>query len=1108
MFFFMMLVFLGHHAGRGASAVFCKSAKLPGLAGLWRFLTGFMSGREDKKMIERILKLPRWLRFSVIGLLTLMLTVWLLARFWLPEFARQKGEAILSEALHRPVTIGAVQISPFALRVAVDRLVIGQREARHGSQPLFSFDRFELNLSVASLWYRAPVVSAVRLSGPQAYLVRDPDGRFNFSDLLESSGPKDAAPAPLPDFSLSNIELGGGKLVFDDREKKTQQTVSELALGIPFAGTLGTEEESWVEPHFRARLDDSLLELKGKLKPFADRREATLAVHLKDLDLTRVAAYVPPVDGLKLLSARLDVDLDLAFVQIPGKPYSLMVTGDSALRQLAVENRGGAPYVVAADRLALKLSQFDATLGQPLKAALQLDQLTLRARDGKTPLLVLPKLSAGGAVIDLKGQRADLAALEFEQLRLDLRREKDGQIDLVRLLTPVARTKAADPAPVAKTDASPASPGDRSLAQGDSLRLQKNEGNAAGAAPAPRENSRQAPPGWTGRIERVALKDARLSFADQTVDKAPPLRVEGLTLNVEGLDLSGKEPARLDLVATVNQRGRLAIAGNAGWAPLAASLKLDLAELDLVPLQGWAGGKLNALLTRGGLSIGGQLTLAGQPLVVSFEGDGKLGNFNLFDRQNAADVINFRGVELVGLRFVSTPLAVDLKRLTLDELFARVILGADGQLNLKQLVKSDPAPTPPAAVAAPEGGSALAADPAANPAARPAADLPVKIGEIVVKKSRIDFTDQFIKPSYRAGLTGLEGKITALAAGQRGLIDLRGAVDRSAPLSISGEVDPFSAALFLNVAARVKGVDMPAMSPYAERYLGYQLSKGKLSFDVKYFVENSQLKAENSLFLDQLTFGDKVESPEALSVPVTLAVALLKNTRGEIDLNLPVSGSLNDPEFSVARIVFKVLGNLIVKAVSSPFALLGAAFGGGEELSQVDFEAGRARLEADGEKRLGILAKALLERPGLTLEITGQADPQGDRQGLALAMLDRQLKAQKVASSAKKGQDSAALRDIVLSPEERLQGLVALAEEQDLKLPKGAAAADYQAALLAGVKVGDDELRQLAERRGRGVRNWLVDTGKVPVERVFVMVPRLETGGDAKAASRAVFSVR
>ena len=250
-----------------------------------------------------------------------------------------------------------------------------------------------------------------------------------------------------------------------------------------------------------------------------------------------------------------------------------------------------------------------------------------------------------------------------------------------------------------------------------------------------------------------------------------------------------------------------------------------------------------------------------------------------------------------------------------------------------------------------------------------------------------------------------------------------------------------------------------------------------------------------------------MDSPEALSVPVTLAVALLKNTRGEIDLNLPVSGSLNDPEFSVARIVFKVLGNLIVKAVTSPFALLGAAFGGGEVLSQVDFPAGRATLEAEGEKRLGALARALLERPGLTLEITGQANGDSDRQALAAAMLERQLKAKKIAESAKKGQESTSLREIVLSPEERLKGLVELASAQGLVVAKGAPVAAYETALLSDIKVGEDELRQLAERRGRGVRNWLVDTGKVPVERVFVLVPKLENG-DGSLHRRAAFSLR
>ena len=1039
-------------------------------------------------MTVKISSLPRWLRFSVLGFLGLVLVGWLLARFWLPEFARQKAVAVLSETLHRPVSIGEIDIQPFAFGVAVKQFSIGQRDAAQGAAPLFAFDALQINLSSSSLWQRAPVISRLTLVRPNALLVREADGRFNFSDLLESkAGTPAESTSGLPEFSLSNISVINGQFSFDDRQQNTRQTLSELTLGVPFAGTIGTQEESWIEPHLSVRLDGALFELKGKLKPFADRREAIVAVHLKDLDLTRVMAYVPPTAGLSLQSGRLDIDLDLSFVQAPGKPFSLVVAGDTAVRQLALENRGGGVYVVAADRIGVKLNELDASLQKPVKADLTLENLSVRPKASKVPLLALPRLAVGNAQLDLKARRVSLAAVELDNLQIVLRREKDGQIDLLRLLMPPA-----------------------SLPQRDSLRSPKKSPDATLPKASSRATAAAAEP-WQGSIGKLALKDAGLRFADETVDKAPPLTLEGLALALENIDIRGQKPATLELAATVNRRGRIATKGTVAWAPLAVALTLDVKDVELVPLQGWVGDKLNAVLSRGAFSVQGQLDLAGEPLVAKFSGDGKLGGFNLFDPKNAADVLNFRSIDLAGLKFVSAPLALDLQRLTLDEVFARAILGVDGQLNLKQLVKSDPPPASP-----PVPGSPSAP---ADKAQETSKETPVKIGEIIVKKSRVDFTDRFIKPPYSASLSGLEGKVTALAAGQRGLIDLRGMVDRSAPLAISGELDPFGTALFLNVVARVKGVDMPAISPYAERYLGYEISKGKLSFDVKYFVENNQLKAENALFLDQLTFGNKVDSPEALSVPVTLAVALLKNTRGEIDLNLPLSGSLSDPEFSVARIVFKVLGNLIVKAVTSPFALLGSAFGGaGEELSQVDFASGRAGLDAEAEKRLKVLAKALLERPGLTLEITGYADAAHDRTGLAAVALDRRLKALKLAASEQKGQDSAALRDIVLSPEERLAGLRTLAREQGLSLAKDALPAAYESALAEKLKVGDDELHQLAERRGRGVRNWLVETGAVPVERVFVMNSRLDApdaaspttngGGAASPAGRAVFSLR
>jgi hypothetical protein len=200
---------------------------------------------------------------------------------------------------------------------------------------------------------------------------------------------------------------------------------------------------------------------------------------------------------------------------------------------------------------------------------------------------------------------------------------------------------------------------------------------------------------------------------------------------------------------------------------------------------------------------------------------------------------------------------------------------------------------------------------------------------------------------------------------------------------VSGRVNPLSAKPYLDLQADIKGIEMTSLSPYSGKYAGYAIEKGKMSLFVKYKIENDQLTAENRVFLDQLVFGNPVDSPDATKLPVTLALALLKNRNGEIDINLPISGSLNDPEFSMGGLVVKVIVNLLVKAVTSPFALLGSVFGGGEELSNVDFEAGRARDHAEQRRqRLENLARALVDRPALRLDIEGRADPGNDPEGL------------------------------------------------------------------------------------------------------------------------------
>ena len=213
---------------------------------------------------------------------------------------------------------------------------------------------------------------------------------------------------------------------------------------------------------------------------------------------------------------------------------------------------------------------------------------------------------------------------------------------------------------------------------------------------------------------------------------------------------------------------------------------------------------------------------------------------------------------------------------------------------------------------------------------------------------------------------------------------------------MQGHIAPFGKELSLDIAAKAHDIDLPALSTYSVKYAGYGIEKGKLTFDVRYQVENRKLTAENHLVLDQLTFGERVESPTATKLPVLLAVALLKDSRGVIDIRLPIGGSLDDPKFSVGGLVIRVIVNLIAKAVTAPFALLAAAFGGGEELSTLTFAAGSAELAPEAQKRIDTLGKALADRPGLKLEVGGHADPAGDREALRHAVVDDAIKRAKM----------------------------------------------------------------------------------------------------------------
>ncbi|HNC42026.1 MAG TPA: DUF748 domain-containing protein, partial [Nitrosomonas sp.] len=517
----------------------------------------------------------------------------------------------------------------------------------------------------------------------------------------------------------------------------------------------------------------------------------------------------------------------------------------------------------------------------------------------------------------------------------------------------------------------------------------------------------------------------------------------------------------------------------------------------------------------GNFSFQGDVKADGEPLKIALQGKAQLANFNVLDRVKLAEQLRWKSIDVTGIQFINEPLQIGMTTIDLTDLFARVILLADGKINLRDLTEANKAEASPVK---PESTPVASApnQAEAQGAANNKAPLPIKIDKVTLKNTHINFTDQFIKPNYRVNLTELKGQVSPLHPGKAGKVDIRGTIDKSAPLQISGTIDPFSEQLSFDIATTVKGIDLPTFSPYSGKYIGHLIEKGKLSVDVNYQIQQGQLSAENKIFLDQLKIGEKVDSPDAVSLPLDLAISLLKNRKGEINLRFPVSGSINDPQFSISGVVWEAFINLISKALTAPFALLGSFLGDGEELAEITFPSGYATLEPEAINHLQSLADALIDRPELKLEITGYADPLNDYETLKQVLLDRKVKTQKLSETVNKGQSVDLLDEIKLDDAEYARYLEIVYKASDFEKPKNMIGLskslpvdEMKQLILTNTKVSDEALNELAEKRASVVFHWLIEQGGVPSERVFVLGTHLESASAAeKPYSKAAFALK
>ncbi len=326
-------------------------------------------------------------------------------------------------------------------------------------------------------------------------------------------------------------------------------------------------------------------------------------------------------------------------------------------------------------------------------------------------------------------------------------------------------------------------------------------------------------------------------------------------------------------------------------------------------------------------------------------------------------------------------------------------------------------------------------------------------------------------------------------------MDLRGALENHSPLQITGQINPLRNDLFVDLKVAFRDIELSPVTPYSGTYLGYTVEKGKLYLDLKYRIDKKQLDSENKVFIDQFTFGEKVDSDKATSLPVKLGLALLKDRKGEIHLDLPVNGRTDDPKFSIWGVVWQVVKNLLVKAVTSPFALLSSMFGGGEDFSAVSFANGTSTLPQAEEQKLSTLAKVLLDRPALKVELKGYVDREKDTEAYRRELLERKLKNEKYLALGREGtlKEGEKADTITITPQDYPLYLAAVYRKENFPKPRNVLGIvkelppdEMRKLIIANTVIGEAELQTLARERAAAVKNHLVSTGAVPAERIFL----------------------
>ncbi|NMZ35216.1 DUF748 domain-containing protein [Pseudomonas proteolytica] len=695
----------------------------------------------------------------------------------------------------------------------------------------------------------------------------------------------------------------------------------------------------------------------------------------------------------------------------------------------------------------------------------------IKAPDGR-PLARLERLDVSETSIDLAKQQVIVGKIRSNKLETWAAREADGQLDWQKLFASQPSKPATKPEP-ATAPATADSP-----------------------EPAPTAPSKP----WQVLLKDVQLRNYQVHLADRQVKPAVALELGPLNVDVQDFDSLNQSPFTLKIDSGLGKQGKLQASGQVNLNPVSAKLKVDTKDIDLRVAQSYISPFIRLELRSGMLGSNLDVNLKStEPLALQITGRAQVDQLHTLDTLKTRDFLKWQRLVVEGLNYQhGNSLSID--KINLLQPYARFMINDDRTTNVDDLLIPQPADS---------GAKSTAKSSASNE--KP---LGIRIGQIAINDGSANFADFSLTPNFATAIQQLNGQIGTIDSRQAkpASVDIKGKVDRYAPVTIKGSVNPFDPMAALDIATSFKRVELTTLTPYSGKFAGFRIRKGRLNLDLHYVITKGQLKAENKVVVEQLQLGEKVDSADAVDLPIRLAIALLKDTDGKISIELPVTGDLNNPQFSVMPIVWQTLRNLVVRAATAPFKFIGGLVtgGGAQDLGNVSFAAGSSALSKDAESALDSLAKALKERPALRLEIEGTAAASSDGTFLAAERLEREYQYNYYKILQRRGDKVPAQASLLVVPEKEkaplLEGIYRTRLKQQPPAEWKDLGSDERSAKLRDGVIkfwsgSDVLLRQLGQDRASTIKDYLVDKGQLEDDRVYFIDANL---GQAEKDGRVV----